>query len=106
MRFRFFTARYLARIPFAICWVQAVPLSGFAGPHRNVTVWLTMPDKSNLMAEQPRPLHFGKKSPEATAILIEDDTKFQTMDGFGHALTLTRRSRFSLRPGLLRPGFW
>jgi glucosylceramidase len=54
---------------------------------QQVTTWLTTPDKANLLAEQAQYLHFAKPSTEADAIVIDDSKKFQTMDGFGHALT-------------------
>ncbi len=57
-----------------------------AGP-KDVAVWLTTPDKTNLLAEQPQRLIFAKPSASAKAIVIDDHTRFQVMDGFGHALT-------------------
>jgi glucosylceramidase len=52
---------------------------------QQATVYLTTPDKTSLLAEQPQHLTFAKSN--SPAIQIDDKTKFQTMDGFGYALT-------------------
>jgi glucosylceramidase len=54
---------------------------------KGISVWLTTADKASLLAEQLQPLRFQKASPAANAIVIDDSKKFQTIDGFGHALT-------------------
>jgi len=54
---------------------------------QQATVWLTTPDKTSLLAEQPKRLVFTKTHADAKAIVIDDKTKFQTIDGFGQALT-------------------
>lgn len=87
MTLRLFTACSLQRFLVALLLFSFNSPFAIAGSRKEVTVWLTMPDKSSLLAEQPRPLRFAKQSPATTAILIDDGTKFQTMDGFGHALT-------------------
>ncbi len=51
-----------------------------------VSWWLTTPDRSSLLAEQT-PLRFERSSPPLPAIDVDDHRKFQTMDGFGLALT-------------------
>jgi glucosylceramidase len=55
--------------------------------------WLTTPDKSALLAPQP-PLHFGRgeransrNAGALTVITVDPLKKYQTMDGFGFALT-------------------
>ena len=61
--------------------------------HRDVQVWLTNADKSAVFEEQKPFLKFGKitsREPAAEqepTIEINDQKKFQTMDGFGFALT-------------------
>ena len=65
----------------------ATPLSVLAASAKDVAVWLTTPDKGSLLAEQPKRLRFTKASAGAKAIIIDEGTKFQTMDGFGHAVT-------------------
>jgi glucosylceramidase len=65
----------------------AMPLHVVAAA-QDVTVWLTTPDKTNLLAEQGQRLHFAKAGGAAGgAIVVDDGTRYQTMDGFGHALT-------------------
>lgn len=50
-------------------------------------VWLTTPDRINLLARQ-EPLHWKKTTAAAPGdITIDDSQRFQTMDGFGHAIT-------------------
>lgn len=68
--------------------VAALPISAVAATHDDVAVWLTTPDKTNLLAEQSQHLRFSKAGAAGSAaIIIDDHTKFQTMDGFGHSLT-------------------
>lgn len=67
--------------------VTAVSLPAIAATHKGVTVWLTTPDRTNLLAEQAHPLRFVKATAGNAAIVVDDSKKFQTMDGFGHALT-------------------
>lgn len=52
-----------------------------------VDVWLTTRDKSNLLKQQSQRLRFKKSLKTMTAIVVDDGTRFQTMDGFGHTLT-------------------
>ena len=54
---------------------------------KKIQVWLTTPDKTHLLAQDPQPLVFAKISNRANAITVDDSQKFQTMDGFGFALT-------------------
>ncbi|GAA3763825.1 glycoside hydrolase family 30 protein [Terriglobus aquaticus] len=50
-------------------------------------IWLTTPDRANLLARKPV-LRWKKADVIASDAIVVDDTKrFQTMDGFGHALT-------------------
>ena len=53
----------------------------------DVAVWLTTPDKTNLLTEQSQHLSFVKSKKDTPALVIDDKTRFQTMDGFGYALT-------------------
>ncbi|SFS20534.1 glucosylceramidase [Granulicella pectinivorans] len=71
-----------ARIVFAVLSLSAFALPAAA---QQATVWLTTPDRTSLLAEQPQRLAFAKS--KAPGILVDDKTKFQTMDGFGYALT-------------------
>ena len=56
----------------------------------SVSLWLTTQDRSSLFAQQPAPLAFTK-SDQSTSQLptidVDDKAKFQSIDGFGFALT-------------------
>ncbi|MBN9615992.1 MAG: glucosylceramidase [Acidobacteriales bacterium 59-55] len=54
---------------------------------KNATVWLTTPDKTALFEQQKSSLHFARTSGPAPTIEVDDNQKFQSMDGFGFALT-------------------
>lgn len=56
-----------------------------APAQRPVSVWLTTADGVNLLKPQAR-IHWEKKTSNP-AIEVDDTKTFQTMDGFGHALT-------------------
>ncbi len=83
---------------------------GLRAQSREVSVWLTNPDKSALFALQPSPLRFSKAAGSRAAIHIDDRQKFQSIVGFGFALTggsaqlLTRMSRQS-RAAILKDLF-
>ncbi|HXJ03629.1 MAG TPA: glycoside hydrolase family 30 beta sandwich domain-containing protein [Candidatus Acidoferrum sp.] len=78
-------------ICFGICvlTVTAAPLR--AQKRRDVQFWLTNADKSALFEPQTPSLYFSgapsRDSAEKPAIIINDHKKFQTIDGFGFALT-------------------
>ncbi len=72
---------------FAVVLVGTCSLPAVAAADRGVAVWLTTPDKANLLAEQTQHLHFANPPRDTDAIVIDDSKRFQTMDGFGHALT-------------------
>ncbi len=56
--------------------------------HRgSVAIWLTTPDRTSLLALQPQPLEFQKTKSTLPEIDVDPSHKFQTMDGFGLALT-------------------
>jgi len=52
-----------------------------------VQLWLTNPDKSALFELQKPSLQFSKSTGEEPTIDIDDQKTFQTIDGFGFALT-------------------
>ncbi len=85
--------KYRFAIALVICG-----LAGFAGPvpgqtRGEVQLWLTNGDKSALFEEQKPFLKFEKATSQRPAgeqeptIEIDDQKKFQTIDGFGFALT-------------------
>ena len=53
----------------------------------DATFWLTTPDKSSLFQLQPTSLQFGKQTGTNPTINVDDKQTFQTIDGFGFALT-------------------
>ncbi len=53
---------------------------------QQVSEWLTTPDHSSLLKQQDAELSFASGTPADTVIDI-DDKKYQTIDGFGFALT-------------------
>ena len=52
-----------------------------------VAVWLTMPDKSALFYRQKVSLQFGANTNQDPIIAVDTTQTYQTMDGFGYALT-------------------
>jgi len=50
-------------------------------------LWLTTADRTSLIAKQPGALEFRDAGGGAPAISVDDSKKFQSMDGFGFALT-------------------
>ena len=53
----------------------------------NAVLWLTKADKSALFERQKETLAFTTNAPGDSVITVNDQEKFQTMDGFGYALT-------------------
>jgi glucosylceramidase len=54
---------------------------------QKVTTWLTTPDGRSLFAQQPAKVSFASGTSSAPIIDIDDKKKFQSIDGFGYALT-------------------
>ena len=54
---------------------------------QDASLWITTPDRSSLLKEQTPALKFGGDAASGTVIDVDDKKKFQTMDGFGFALT-------------------
>jgi glucosylceramidase len=62
-----------------------LPISALA--QNEATLWLTKPDRSALLAEQSPKLAFSSTSPTGQIIDVDPAKTYQTMDGFGYALT-------------------
>lgn len=62
-----------------------LPLPSLA--QKDVTLWLTTSDRSALLAEQSPKLAFSKETPSGQIIDVDSAKTYQTMDGFGYALT-------------------
>jgi glucosylceramidase len=58
-----------------------------AGAQKDVSVWLTTADRSALFQEQTPAISFGAATPTNPVITVDPKTTYQTMDGFGYALT-------------------
>lgn len=54
---------------------------------QKVSLWLTTPDGSSLLAQQKAKLRFTSVPASASVIDVNDAQRFQTIDGFGYALT-------------------
>lgn len=54
---------------------------------KSADLWLTNPDKSVLFQPQKPSLHFSKAQGKDAVIDVDDKQTFQTIDGFGFALT-------------------
>ena len=70
---------------FAAALALSLPLA--AQSRSEIAVWLTNPDKSALFTRQSPALHFAKSAASGLIIDVDDKQKFQTIDGFGFALT-------------------
>src|SRR5260370_33005452 len=54
---------------------------------REARLWLTTPDRAALVALQTNSLHFSSEAGQLPVLTVDDVQHFQTMDGFGFALT-------------------
>lgn len=50
-------------------------------------VWLTTPDRRNLLAQKPSLKWKKDTSSQGSVIVVDDSKRYQTMDGFGHTVT-------------------
>ncbi|WP_051274993.1 discoidin domain-containing protein [Cellulomonas sp. URHD0024] len=74
--------------------VVAIPMSpamaddGARGHGREVQarVWVTTPDRAQLLAPQA-PVSFSEGRSDLSTIVVDPDQRFQTMDGFGASIT-------------------
>lgn len=69
----------------ALLALASFPLS--AQKKGDAAVWLTNPDKSALFDQQKAFLHFSKAASPNQTIDVDEKKTFQTIDGFGYALT-------------------
>jgi len=69
------------------CALAVAPAPLQSQKNGEVQLWLTNPDKSALFEQQKPPLQFSKSTGEEPTIEIDDQKTFQTIDGFGFALT-------------------
>jgi glucosylceramidase len=71
----------------AISLLFAALLLPTTSPAQKVATWLTTPDGSSLFVQQPAKLRFTTATPSADLIDVDDKQTFQSIDGFGYALT-------------------
>ncbi|MFL6119338.1 discoidin domain-containing protein [Actinophytocola sp.] len=66
----------------------AVPPAGAAGGHglAQARVWVTTPDRTELLAERP-PVTFGTAPSAQPTIVVDPDRAYQSVDGFGASVT-------------------
>jgi glucosylceramidase len=64
----------------------AVPASAQIGRPPQARVWITTPDRAEQLQEQP-PVVFHPGGSNQTTITIDPSTRYQSVDGFGAALT-------------------
>jgi glucosylceramidase len=68
--------------------LMLAPANAAMAQQQQASVWMTTADKAQLLTEQAHKLPFINSSPaNESTILIDDTKKYQTIDGFGHALT-------------------
>jgi glucosylceramidase len=72
---------------FLVCALVVAPAPLQSQKSGEVQLWLTNPDKSALFELQTPSLQFSRSTGEVPAIEIDDQKTFQTIDGFGFALT-------------------
>jgi len=70
-----------------VCALAVAPAPLHSQKNGEVQQWLTNPDKSALFELQKPFLHFSEPTSEEPTIEIDDQKTFQTIDGFGFALT-------------------
>lgn len=76
----------LRLIPFSFCALLfSMPL--IAQQEREPRLWLTTPDRAAVVALQANSLHFSSDAGKLPTLTVDDTKQFQTMDGFGFALT-------------------
>lgn len=79
------------KLKLFLSWLPAlilVPCSlAQTGAPREGHSWLTTLDRSSLLALQPAPLHFSSASTTDRVIEVNDMEQYQSMQGFGFALT-------------------
>jgi glucosylceramidase len=83
-----------ARLPLLAVGLALVPATAFRPAHlarvqanETVSVWLTTGDQTKLLAQQADISFAASSAAASTTITIDDATTYQTIDGFGAAMT-------------------
>src|ERR1035438_2098960 len=76
------------RLPLlsSCAWLFCSP-SLNAQHERQARLWLTTPDRAAIVAPQPSSLPFSSEGGQLPVLTVDDAQHFQTIDGFGFALT-------------------
>lgn len=69
----------------ALAAFASISFSSFA--QKTASVWLTDPDRSALFQQQPQPIQFSSSPASGPIIDVSDFKTYQTIDGFGFAVT-------------------
>jgi glucosylceramidase len=77
----------LRLVLFSFCALLISCLSSNAQQEREARLWLTTPDRAAVVALQATPLHFSSETVQSPVLTVDDAQHFQTIDGFGFALT-------------------
>ena len=77
----------LKLVLFSSCALLLSSLSSNAQQEREERLWLTTPDRANVVAPQASSPHFSSEGGQLPVLTVDDVQHFQTMDGFGFALT-------------------
>jgi glucosylceramidase len=100
----------LTLILFSFCTLVFSSLPSTAQQEREARSWLTTPDRTALVAPQAASLHFSSDAGKLPVLTVDDTRHFQTMEGFGFALTggsaqLLMRMETAPRAALLKALF-
>jgi glucosylceramidase len=74
----------LTLIVFCSC---ALLFSSLSSNAQQARMWLTTPDRAALVTPQASSLQFSAQAGQLPVLTVDDMQRFQTMDGFGFALT-------------------
>jgi len=77
----------LRLVLFLFCGLLISCLSSNAQQEREARLWLTTPDRAAVVALQATSLHFSSETVQSPVLTVDDAQHFQTIDGFGFALT-------------------
>jgi glucosylceramidase len=77
----------LALLICSSCALLFSSLSSSAQQEREARMWLTTPDRTALVGPQAVALHFSPEAGQLPVLTVDDAQHFQSIDGFGFALT-------------------
>jgi glucosylceramidase len=77
-----------ARLAFVLCVLLFFPtITVRAQMQEGARLWLSTPDRSQLLTLQKGPIPFSSSVTSLPTVTVNDDQQYQTIDGFGFALT-------------------